>query len=213
MLYRSVAASCVALVSALAASQTDKVTMNAFIQGKPAGEATITRAFTRSGETTRTAMTLTQMGQKLTIDIVSTSNRSGLPLKKITKITAQGNTITISTTFGPKGATVVQTPPGVTKTFPMVTKTTRTDVTDLWFVRVKPHVGQVAKYQSFEPVQRKWMDVTTTYVGRSTVDVNGKKVPAHLLKQKREGLDATIYVDDKGMPIKTEEPALTLIRK
>ena len=167
---------------------------------------------TSTGMTLHSAVTIRQQGHTITIDILSNSDKRGMMIKKVMKVSRVGQTTTITTTFDAKGATVVAST-GEKATVPLATKTSRVDITDFWFVKVTPKVGQKAVYQSFDPLRGKWSDVKTVYAGKQNISVNGQSVAAHVIKQTRETQTSTLFLDAKGMPLKSEEPQLTMVRK
>jgi hypothetical protein len=213
MIQRIAACCALALASLAAHAQQESVVMDAIVKGKVAGTATHTRVLQPDGSMTmRTVLQITETSGKVTIDITSTSDRTATPVSKKVTVTGNGQTVSFTAKLSNAGAEVTAAN-GKTQTVPLVSKATRTDVTDRWFIKVQPKPGQKATTQSFEPFAMKWAVVTTTYVGRRPLTIAGKKVTAHLLKQTRDGQTSTIWLDNRGMPLRGEEPNLTMVKK
>lgn len=208
--------SCLGLVAMAlsSAAQTETVRLSAFINGKPAGEGTVTRTVLPGGlQKLHTLLKVKQSGQNLEIDLTTTTDAKGAPTDKVLKIAAgAARATTVTMKINDQGATM-SIVGGPTHKLALPKGTTRADPSNWWFVRTQPKVGQTATYQSLEPFEMEWRATTVKYVGERSITIAGEKVQAHYLTQVRGGKTSNIYLDKRGMPLRIEEPSLTLVRQ
>jgi len=108
----------------------------------------------------------------------------------------------VTVTFSKAGAHVVEDVSGQRKTkkVPLVASAPWASVSEFWFIRDTPKVGQVDKRYRFNIATLEWDLSTTTYIGRKMIDLNGKKVTAHELKSDQ----GRAHVDGDGLPLKLD---------
>jgi hypothetical protein len=150
-------------------------------------------------------------GDKAEVLQESSYDKVGRPVRKLQTVHAAGTRRSVVVTFNEAGAKVVEDQGSGPKTS-LVSPPDGADtkvVTEFWFVRDKPKVGQTATYYAFRPNQKDWVEIKARYEGTKEIVAAGKRVTANLLVMG----EIKAWVDDRGDPYRLEVAGVTLERR
>jgi hypothetical protein len=176
------------------------------------GQATLINRIQADGSKyVRLSMNL-RYGNGETAEVLQESSydQTGKPTRKLQAVKSSGARRSIVVTFTDGGAKVVEDQgagPKVSLVSPPDGADTRA-VTEFWFVRDKPKVGQTATYYAFRPNQKDWVEIKARYDGMKEIVVAGKRVKAHNIVMG----EVRSWVDDQGGPLRIEVAGVTLER-
>jgi len=125
----------------------------------------------------------------------------GEPIRKIQEVTTvDGKRVQLAlATFDVSGAKLTLDEGGkqTIKLFPLTKGAPRADASEFWLIRDRPKPGSKTTHYRFDISQAKWTLAESIYVGKTTVNVAGKTVEAHLIRST----DGVAYSDDEGTPM------------
>lgn len=194
------------LALGLAAAAVSQVRMFVSLNGKRIGQAVASqKLLPDGGKLVQLNMQLTGAnGETVNLRSSSAYDKKGLPTRMFHEsITGKSKVRrAVTVTFSKAGAHVVEDVSGQrnTKTVALVASAPWASISEFWFIRDTPKVGQVDKRYRFNVSTLEWELSTNTYVGRKTIDLNGKKVTAHELKSDQ----GRAHVDSAGLPLRLD---------
>ncbi|RYG26071.1 hypothetical protein EON82_04775 [bacterium] len=180
------------------------------LEGGGQGTARLTQTKRpEGGKVVRLIANLRRGNSAIEVRTESTFDKDGNPLRKVQSYGPAGRAPQHEAivTFDADGANAVVRERGVPKVskVPLVPKLNRANAAETWFFSTKPKVGDVAKAWTFDPDNLEWVPTETTYVGPSK--------GGHLLRVMRRDRKTETVVDDKGLPIRLQDSAMTLERR
>lgn len=205
-----------AAATSVAFSET--IHLAASAQGKSIGGGTATRTISPD----KTAMTqvrldLMQGGVPITIDGTTHYDSKCRPMNATINIKQGGQSAVFTVTYyngGVKVRAVIQGQSHpIEKNVVWASKLDTADTTNRWFLSVQPKPGETVAYQGFDTLKGRWHDIKITYVGKSTITIDKRKVSANMLRRQADGKTSTEYVDEKGMPLLIDDGTMKLERK
>lgn len=204
------------LILFAAASADAQVRMSVEMSGKPVGSAAITQQIKPDGgKSVELRMELTGAGRKMTIRSQNTYDKDGLPLRKFMESIIPGGKMQkqIIATFDKDGANLVilDGEKRQTKKAPLVESAPRKNLSEFWFLRDKPKVGDKVEGYVLNMDTMAWELQTVVYQGLQTITVGGKAIKAHAV-ETTGSRKATAYLDDKGLPWLIEAGSMTMKR-
>lgn len=84
----------------------------------------------------------------------------------------------------------------------------RESVSEFWFLRDKPKIGQSTKAYYFDVSTLEWTLQSSTYVGPTQIKLNGTQISGHRIKTDT----GEAIVDDKGLPLRITMGAIEMYR-
>lgn len=201
------------LIPALGAAQ---IKMSVSLQGKAVGTASLAQKLAADGsKSVDVRMDLSMGQQKLTVRSQNSYDSKGNPVRKFMDSNIPGGALQkqVIVTFDTRGANVVQIDGGkrTTRQIPLVDSAPRANLSELWFVRVQPKVGEQVRTYVFNMDKLAWELQTTVYRGKKTIKHNGKSVAAHEVETTGDR-PTKAYLDEAGLPYLVELGATTLKR-
>jgi hypothetical protein len=195
-----------------------QVKLDIYSNGKKAGTGSFGYTLAGGNKTIELKMNIDQ-GQRTSMLIKTLVDAKGARQREefVTVPTAdQSMTVRIATLFSTKAANVQITYGG--KNLKRVINlpkdaTTRNDPSEWWFITNVPKVGDSASYYSFSNQSLAWDITKVKFLGKKPVKLGSKTVQGNHLEQTQRGLVTNIYLDDKGLPLLIESPALKLVRQ
>ncbi len=85
------------------------------------------------------------------------------------------------------------------------------DLSAMWFVKEQPKPGASASFYAFDILNLKWQQVDRVYVGRQ--GVKGLVGEVNVVRETRDGVDWTFYLDDHGEPYLIESGDTRMVRQ
>jgi hypothetical protein len=192
-------------------------TLVATYQGKEVGTATYTVGVLPTGRVTKTiSVKLTVEGSVYESKATVHFNSHGETLDRVEYAALGGQPKTdLAIRFNSKGATVVNNITGKQKLFPAPADPPARDMSDLWFLTVKPKIGDKVVSSGISS-ETGWQKTTTTYTGDVPILVGGKTVLGHSIQHvELDGTYARI-LDDHGVLLQfslPKVPGLLFTRK
>ena len=143
---------------------------------------------------------------KIEFEMPSTAIIEGRASKGMTRITANlFETKTVEAIIRVPGRTIRQPipPPSVPSQ----------DDSAFWFVRDHPKPGDTVYFGWFDILNLKWIAVERTFVGKKPVPNAHVLGDANVVTEKRDGVESTLYLDDRGEPILIESGTTRMVRR
>ncbi len=206
------------LVTASSVAFSETIHLTASAQGKVIGGGTAMRTISPD----KTAMTqvrldLMQGGVPITIDGMTRYDAKCRPVNAHINIKQGGQTAVFAVTYYNGGVKVRVAVQGqskpVDKNIPWASKLDVADTTNRWFISFQPKPGETVSYQGFDTLKGRWHDIKITFLGKSSVTIDKRKVSANLLRRQADGKISTEYLDEKGMPLLIDDGQMKLERK
>jgi hypothetical protein len=194
-----------AAASLCATAQT--ATLVCTIDGKPTGTAAFSIVAGPNRSYVQTTIfnitsTITQDKQNDKLESVVSQSFDGMPLEDDEKESLNGVVQrNVSVLFTVRGATVTDKATGKKTPYPLPSGMSMKDISGLWFISVRPRVGDKSSATSFSVQTLAWTKTTRTYVGDETITLDGKKVTGHKLKDEDGATSITTLIDDHGLPL------------
>ncbi len=143
---------------------------------------------------------------KVEFEMPSTAIIDGRAVKGTTKITANlFATKTVETIIRVPGRTIRQ--PILPSAVPAQ------DDSAFWFIRDHPKPGAAVYFGWFDIMNLKWIAIERTYVGRKPIPNAPIVGEANVVTEKRDGIESTLYLDDRGEPIVIESGTTRMVRR
>jgi hypothetical protein len=199
------------LVAVIASAQ---IKLKATASGLPGSLVTYSHKITAEGSKT-ISLTMEFSGREGRIVRVRTERtyaKDGSPVRVFQETVSQKpafrNSVTV--TFDEQGARAVSDERGkrTVKDIPLVSTAPRKCISEFWFLRDKPKVGQTEKYYHFDAAKLEWRISEATYVGPTKVKIGKVEFAGHLVRSP----DGEAVLDDKGLPIRLDYGAVTMVR-
>lgn len=189
------------------AAPADQAKMKLLKDGQSIGSGFLSHETLKNGESRfEVTMTIQNGPSTYILKQIDRYDATARPIESITSDQDGTNTTTRKYTFGPKLLTVAVTANGKTTTktaaYPAGKSIHR--ASQRWFFNEMPLPGAVSREMVFQ--NDKWSERISRYMGLKEIDLNGKKVKAYeLLDRKSDGTDEIHqWVDKKGMPLRME---------
>jgi hypothetical protein len=115
--------------------------------------------------------------------------------------------------FSSTAASVSNRVSGETKDYPAPAGTQLKDPSGLWFVALRPKIGDKSVATAFAADLNAWRKTERTYVSDKPFVLAGKKLLAHALKDETDGHTILTLVDDHGLPLDIEITGFHFVRK
>ena len=150
-------------------------------------------------------------GDGQTTDVLQESSYTdkGVPVRMLQTSKSASKKVSVVVTFTEEGAQVVMDKGDGPKTnFVVRPDGSTANPTELWFVKVQPHKGQVVEYYTFRVSEQTWIKAKSSYKGKTEIVVAGKRVSANLVHMG----EVKSYCDDLGDPFRIELRDLKLER-
>jgi len=132
------------------------------------GRATISQKITPSGgKYTQMAMKLKKGGDLIEVRTETTLDATGTPLRQVETVTPDGKPPSIQyvVDYDGSGARVVTREHATD--VPALPDVSRANPSELWFLKLKPNLGESCRYQVFSPEKMEWETGETTFVADS----------------------------------------------
>jgi len=204
MLRTLISATVLALASLVPA---DQVKMKLLKDGQRIGSGFLSHETLKNGESRfEVTMTIQNGPQTYILKQIDRYDAKARPLESITSDQDGENTTVRKYTFGTKALTVSITANGKTSTktvaYPQGKSILRTS--QRWFFNEMPLPGAVSREVVYH--NDKWTERISRYMGLKEIELNGSKVKAYeLLDRRSDGTDEVRqWVDKKGMPLRME---------
>lgn len=188
------------------------------INGKPAGQVTVSARIAATGEKIDEISGYTLAGKTRTdIRVLSSFDAKGVPKRKFfaSNVAGTSERHQMVATFDGAGARVQFLPAGdgAAQALPFPTDLTAIQVSEFWFIRDHPKPGTTVTSAVFEfDAGGKWTKQVATYVGDVAVSVAGKQVRAHKVTATLGDRSIVEYLDDAGLPYKIVQGTLVYER-
>lgn len=181
--------------------------MTVYLYGRVAGTATVLQKLGADGsKSVQLAMELRSDTVAINLRQESSYDKTGRPIRKFqeTHNVTQKTRKTVVVTFDAAGANAVVDEGGkrTVKKVPLPETAARHDLSEFWFLRDQPKVGDVVKANTINLETLTWELITTIYKGTAEVTIAGRKVKAHRTESER----GVAFIDDKGLPLRLELP-------
>ena len=199
-----------AAAACLARCQAD---LAIYVDGKQVGTARMSQRITATGgKLVQLKMRLDSDATKATIYSESTYSSSGELDRRRQDMAVDGDPAKrhLTVTFTQAGATVIDEIGGKSsnKDIPLPADSSRADLSEFWFLRDQPHVGDTVTSSVFNVETLQWEVVRTIYKGERPIIVGGKRIMAHVTDSDK----GTAYLDDTGLPLRVEMPGMVMER-
>jgi hypothetical protein len=179
---------------------------NETAEGRPVNRIGLSSHETLKNGESRFEVTMTILNgpQTYILKQIDRYDAKARPIESITSDQNGGEITTRKYTFGPSKLTVAVTANGKTtvKTaeYPKGKSINRTS--QRWFFQEMPLPGAVSREMVYQ--DNKWSERISRYMGLKEIELNGKKVKAYeLLERRADGTDEVHqWVDKKGMPLR-----------
>lgn len=186
---------------------TAQIKMTVIRGGRDIGVATLTQKVQADGgKVVQISMEMKTGDSTVKVRSESTYRSDGSPIRKFQEALVIGQRYRrqVIASFGSNSVNVVTDTNGQRQTeqlsFP--DGASLANESEFWFIREVPKVGQSVSSSHFNLDKMTWAKVSTKYIGPKSIKVNGKTVTAHLMQNTL----GSVYVDDKGLPIRLELP-------
>lgn len=207
------ALTCLIALSVSALAMCGEVVMSIKTDIGVSGKATMTNKIQPDGRKyVRLSMLLKQAdGKSVSVMQESYYEKDGTPIRilQVTNMADSGTRQSVTVTFDSKGAHVSADAGGKTlkNTFALPSGSIKC-FTEFWFIRDKPNPGDIGTIQRFDISNQRWLTLKFQYHGKREVEIDGKKVSAHLVTFG----DSRAYLDDAGDPWLVQGPDMTMTR-
>lgn len=185
----------------------DQVKMKLLHEGQPIGSGFLSHETLKNGESRfEVTMTIQNGPQTYILKQIDRYDAKARPIESTTSDQDGTNTTLRKHVFGPKALQISVTANGKTTTktaaYPKGKSINR--VSQRWFFNEMPLPGAVSREQVYQ--NDKWVERISRYMGLKEIELNGKKVKAYeLLDRRSDGSDEVHqWVDKKGMPLRME---------
>lgn len=143
---------------------------------------------------------------KVEFEMPSTAIVDGRPVRGTTKITAN--------LFETKTVEAVIRVPGRTIRQPILPSAVPAqDDSAFWFIRDHPKPGATVYFGWFDIMNLKWIAIERTYIGKKPIPNSPIVGDANVVTERRDGVDSTLYLDDRGEPILIESGTTRMVRR
>lgn len=176
--------------------------------GKAIGKAKILVKITvDGGKRSDSKLELSMNDQKLDMHTTMVWAKSGRPTLKViqifdekgveksrTRVEFRANDLLVTETVGSKLTKATKAVPanGEIRDFP-----------EFWFLRDKPEKGKPYSYFVFNATSLNWEAATSTYIGETEKNVDGKRLKRSSISQHIGTRKYEIFLDEGGFPIET----------
>jgi len=179
-----------------------RITMN----GHPAGYATLGQSLQKDGtKSVELRLELGEGDHKVRITTQAKYDPQGIPIRKFQETVATAGAINkqVVVTFGRAGADVVvlDGEKRTTKSVSLASVAPRASLSEFWFIRDIPKVGQVEETYEFNADSLEWDFVKTEYRGKKTLKIEEHSIDTFEIVTTRGDQETTSYLDDKGLPV------------
>lgn len=172
------------------------------IDGRRIGEATHQARIGKDGSlTTVVRMHMGAGTAQVNVTYTDVYDKTGRPISDLRVASMPGSqTERVEARYGTKSVSVSTTKGGKTKTVTVpIPKGNIRVASEFWFLRDKPGVGAVDRYQVFDVDTMKWERESVTYRRAGTIKASsGKEFKGHLLSHRL----GDFWVDPKGFLLK-----------
>lgn len=205
----------VGLALTIAGTTNGQVKLSAIVEGKSAGEASLTQRVMPDGSKRVQILLELKGSDGRTVKVVSDStyDPQGAPRRKFLETTQDRSPKrrTLVVTFDSEGAKVVEEVDGkrTIKSVPLVKTAPRENPSEFWFLRDTPQPGARVRYYRFDMDEQAWVLSNTRYVGPKTFLFGKQRVTVHEVVDDR----VTALLDDQGLPYRLELPGVVFERK
>jgi hypothetical protein len=185
--------------------------------GKLMGYATVSAQIEKDGsKSVSLRMDLSIQGSSAKITSEARYDARGIPLRKYQQTIVPGGALTkqVIATFTAAGAavTLLEGDKRAMKEVTLAEAAPRASLSEFWFLRDRPKVGQSEDAYQFNVDSLQWDLTHTTYVGDKAVKVAHRSVTAHQVVATRGDQTTTSYLDDQGLPIIIEQGLVRMER-
>lgn len=200
----------------LTSASIAQIPMNLYQGTKKIGEATYRITLTATAKTTTLETFIGPVHERETVTVDLNGQTTSTVVEQFQgKATAPSVRIVFS--FDAKGNASATTYAGGrtlgTKQMPFPRRGSRKDVSEFWFIRQRPSPGTWSEYYVLDVHTGKWELNKTTYVGKKPVVIGGKSVMANKLTQTRASGQLTIWLDDRGNPLRIDTSQVRLEKR
>lgn len=187
------------------------------IRGRPAGYATLSQHLEANGEkVVELRMRLESPSQKVQLHTEAHYDKSGNPTRKVQETNVPGGAFhkQVIATFGKDGAHVVLVDgeKRSVKTVTLAAAAPRASLSEFWFIRDQPKVGQTEKAYQFNADTLEWELVETVYKGKRKMKFEDREITAHEVVSHRGDQTTTAYLDDAGLPVLIEQGDIRMVK-
>jgi hypothetical protein len=192
-------------------------TLIATYQGKDVGKAEYSLAEGPDGSVSKSFHIRIQIGDQLfESDTKYRFASSGHAIDKRMFASINGKTqLDLAISFDPKQATLDDKLTGKRGAYPTPASPSPRDLGELWFVRLKPKVGDKVVSSTIAR-EAGWQTASMTYEADRPFKIGGKSVVGHLIKHVDPSGSWERLVDDRGVPLQFDlasVPGLSFTRR
>lgn len=203
----------IAAITSLASSQTHLAITQ---RDHPVGFATLNQRVQQDGmKIVELRMEFTAGTKKINITTEARYDAKGMPVRKYQQtLVPGGSDRQVIATFGKEAASVVllEGDKRTTKSVTLPTTAPRGSMSEFWFIRDKPKVGQVEESYDFNSDTLEWELVRSEYRGPRTLQIEGRNVHVHEVVTKRGEKRTTSYLDDQGLPVLVDQGDVKMVK-
>jgi hypothetical protein len=173
-------------------------TYDVYALGKKVGSGSWKQSVLRNGDYSTQLSFELAVGEELfraSGEVVTT--RNGMPKRNRMEYSDKG---LVLETYGKSSVKVETTQNGrkITKEIKYPPGKSVRSPSFLWFISVKPKVGQSETYYELDTDTYKWQLARDTYVGSRIIKVGGRNRQAHFITSK----EIDFWLDSKGIPLR-----------
>jgi hypothetical protein len=205
----------IGIAASATAADAESVKLIAMSGSSNVGTAVVTVVANRDQTVTDSAdFNLALEGKKLELFSTSRVGPTGRVLTQEERQSVDGKVVAnVTIQYTATAAVVTDHVTGNVKSYPVPKGAIVDAIGGLWFISLRPKIGQKAKCAVFSPTQRVWHDTERTYESDENVTVGPTQVLGHKLRDHSSGEDVRSVVDDRGLPLEIDIAGLKLVRE